>query len=345
MPLYRRKGSPHWWVRISVAGVKTRKTTGTDDREAAEEFEQRERERLWRLHKLGDRSAVRWSEVAKRWMTESTKRSKVKDEIILEWLEPYIGDEPISNITREAIEELRKLCLDDGKKKRSQSTVDRYMALLRAILRKCEREWGLLDRAPVVPMFRPDVDEPRFLTYDEWDRLKKELPKHLELAAHFAVLTGLRMRAMLSLTWDRIDLKEKRLWIPGAHQKAGRSHGIPLSDEAVSVLKKLRKLNPDGAHVFQWNGKPVDDCNGKAFQDALQRAKIEGANWHTLRHTFASWAVMRGVTLQELMGLGDWRSYQMVLRYAHLAPDHLASAASKLGTKRAHRKSAKRSKA
>jgi integrase len=60
-----------------------------------------------------------------------------------------------------------------------------------------------------------------------------------------------------------------RLWVPGAQQKAGRAHGIPVTPEAIGVLKKLRKLNPDGAHVFQWNGKPIDDCNGKSFQDAL----------------------------------------------------------------------------
>jgi hypothetical protein len=54
---------------------------------------------------------------------------------------------------------------------------------------------------------------------------------------------------------------------------------------------------------------------------------------------------MRGVTLQELMELGDWSSYEMVLRYAHLAPDHLTSAASKLGTKQAQRKTDKRANA
>jgi hypothetical protein len=155
MPLYRRKGSAFWWCKISVAGHEARQSTKTASREDAEEFEHRERDRLWRLHKLGDKAAVRWSEVAARWMSETGKKSTAKDKIILAWLEPYIADEPISNITREAIEELRKLCQADGKKKRSKATVDRYMALLRAILRKCEREWSLLDRSPVVPCIDP----------------------------------------------------------------------------------------------------------------------------------------------------------------------------------------------
>lgn len=275
-------------------------------------------------------------------MKETTKRSKDMDEMILAWLEPRIGEEPISAIDRDAIEELRNEILDDGEKTRTKATANRYMCLVRSILNACANEWGLLAKAPRVPMFKLETVEPRWLTREEWKRLHKELPEHLGLAASFAVLTGLRMRAMLSLTWDRIDMQGKRLWIPGQQQKAGRTLGIPLSDEAVAVLKKLRKLNPKGEHVFQWNGKPIDDLNGKSFQDAMRRARIKGANWHSLRHTFASWAVQNGVTLQELMGLGDWKSYAMVLRYAHLAPDQLTAAASKISTKQAQYKHATR---
>lgn len=332
MPLYKRPGSPIWHVRI---GRKTRKSTGTEDRSEAEEFEENLRQRVWRLRKLGDRSAVSFREVSARWLSETTKKTKDRDEEFLEWFEEHIGDEPISAIDRDAIEELRKLALDEGWAK---SSVDRRFCVLRAILRKCEREWRYLERAPVVPMYRPPVPEPRWLTHEQFERLCKLLPRHLELAARFAVLTGLRMRSMLRLTWDRIDLRTKRLWIPGDHMKAGRAHGIPLSKAAMRVLRQLKTLNPKGDHVFQWNNKPIDDCNTKAFQNAVIAAKVAPFRWHDIRHTFASWAVQRGVTLHELMQLGDWRSYDMVLRYAHLAPDHLATAAEKMSTRGAQRK-------
>jgi hypothetical protein len=39
---------------------------------------------------------------------------------------------------------------------------------------------------------------------------------------------------------------------------------------------------------------------------------------------------MSGVRLEELMKLGGWKTYSMVLRYAHLAPEHMAEAASKV---------------
>lgn len=274
MPLYRRPGSEHWWVRISIAGRKTRRSTGTADRAEAKEFEQRERERLWRLHKLGDRGAIRFREVAERWLNETEKRSREKDEMILAWLCEQVGDEPIGAIDREAIEELRKLALGEGK---SKSTVDRYMALLRALLRKCEYDWRFDGyHAPKVPMYGKNAQkkQQRFLRPEEFERLCEELPPHLKLAARLAVLTGLRMRAMLQLTWDRIDLKARRASIPGEQMKAGEVHGIPLSHAAVKVLRQLRALNPKGNHVFQWNGKPVDDCNGHAFKKAVERAGL-----------------------------------------------------------------------
>ena len=37
-----------------------------------------------------------------------------------------------------------------------------------------------------------------------------------------------------------------------------------------------------------------------------------------------------GTSLQELMELGGWKSYEMVLSYAHLAPDHLSHAAARI---------------
>jgi hypothetical protein len=40
--------------------------------------------------------------------------------------------------------------------------------------------------------------------------------------------------------------------------------------------------------------------------------------------------VMNGTTLQELMELGGWKSYERVLRYAHLAPEHLSNAAARI---------------
>ena len=54
--------------------------------------------------------------------------------------------------------------------------------------------------------------------------------------------------------------------------------------------------------MFQWDGEPIDDCNTAAFKKARERAGLpDTVNWHTLRHTFASWRSKNGVSPHELM--------------------------------------------
>ena len=324
LSIYRRKGSPNWWVSISVAGRKTRRTTGTSDRSKAQEFEKAESDRLYRVHKLGQTGYVRWSEAAARWLAEIPEASRKKELSVLNALNEELEHEPLIGITREAIQVLREVSLAEG---RSPSTVNRHMAILRAVLRKCI-EWGYLETAPSVPMFKVKQKDFRWLTHAQFEDLCAQLPDHLKLAARFAVLTGLRMRSMLQLTWDRIDLERERFWIPGVQMKGASAHGMPISRDVAKLLRELRAANPTGNHVFQYNGEPIDDCNTVAFQTAVKAAGVDPLRWHDLRHTFASWAVQNGVTLQELMQLGGWKSFSMVLRYAHLAPDHLARAAN-----------------
>lgn len=323
MPLYKRTESEFWWVRI---GRKTRKSTGTTDRKQAEEYERVLTERLWRIDKLGDRSAVSWNEATDRWLTDS-RRERARDRWFINWLKPNIGAYPVSAVADpDVIDELRKDGLAAGW---SHSTVDRMMRTVRAVLRKCAG-WRYLESAPSISMYGEAEAEPRYLTPEQFKKLAKELPPHLKLAAWFAVLTLLRMRAQSSLTWDRVDLNGQRAWVPRGQMKGGKTFGFPLSDEAVKVLKECRKLSPKGQHVFQFEGRPIDNFHTAAFKKAAKRAGLEGLRWHDLRHTGASWAVQSGVTLQELMVLGDWKSYSMVLRYAHLAPSNAASAAQKV---------------
>ena len=57
---------------------------------------------------------------------------------------------------------------------------------------------------------------------------------------------------------------------------------------------------------------------------------MTNVNFHTLSHTFPSWAVMRGETLKELEELLGHASFTMTMRHAHLAPEHLRTAVTRL---------------
>lgn len=327
MSLYRRADTPHWWCRFQLDNREVRLSTGTRDKAQAKEFEAAARARAWRQARLGERPPYPWEAARKRWLAEARKRSSDKDGVILTWFDEHLKGRTLQEITREVVEELRALKAEQ----QSESTADRYMALLRAILRRAKFDWQVIDDIPKVPMYRPPVPEPKFLTRAQFERLADELPMHLRLAARLAVNVGLRMRAQTALTWDRVDLAARRAWVPGHQMKTAKAIGVPLSSEAVRVLRALRAIvGPHARYVHEWKGRRIDDCNTAGFQKAVTRAGVGPLSWHQLRHTWASWHVQAGTSLQELKELGGWASYAMVLRYAHLAPDHLAAAAERL---------------
>ncbi|HLO64978.1 MAG TPA: tyrosine-type recombinase/integrase [Azonexus sp.] len=75
---------------------------------------------------------------------------------------------------------------------------------------------------------------------------------------------------------------------------------------------------------------PLAKCQNLNW--ALVRSGIDNFRWHDLRHTWATWQRQAGTPTDELQRLGGWRTGAMVERYAHLAPDHLAEAASRLNS-------------
>jgi len=167
----------------------------------------------------------------------------------------------------------------------------------------------------------------RFLTREEADRLLEELPEHLCPVVQFALATGCRMGEILQMEWQRVDFGRRVAWLDPGTTKNGEGRGIPLNNDAVLALRSVHG-NHD-RYCFTYKGKQMAAI-GDSWRRTLTRTGIENFRFHDLRHTWASWHVMNGTSLQELMELGGWKSYEMVLRYAHLAPEHLAEAAQRI---------------
>jgi integrase len=94
-----------------------------------------------------------------------------------------------------------------------------------------------------------------------------------------------------------------------------------LSDDKDHLRKLDRKV--------AWLDQRIRQST-TAWGKARQRAGIQDFRFHDLRHTWASWHVQSGSSLPGLMELGGWKSYEMVLRYAHLAPEKLSFAAGRI---------------
>jgi len=100
-----------------------------------------------------------------------------------------------------------------------------------------------------------------------------------------------------------------------------------LSAAALLALAELRRQQGNTEFV----------CGGVRsprywFETAVEAAQIEGFTWHCLRHTFASRLVMSGADLRTVAELLRDKTLAMVMRYAHLAPDHKFAAVERMAS-------------
>lgn len=243
----------------------------------------------------------------------------------------------------------------------SKATAWRDLACLRSVLSKAVK-WGMVDTNPLLRL-RIKAAQPRtvvrFLSAGEEQRLRKALADrdaaavaarasanawrlarktaplpttepgaysdHLTPVVLLALNTGLRRGEMLSLQWSDINLDARMLTVRREQAKSGKQRHVPLNAEALAVLSAWKTCIPAEGSVFG-----VASVKS-AWMSLLAAAKVGSFRFHDLRHHFASRLVMAGVdlnTIRELLGHAD---LAMTLRYAHLAPEHLAAAVEKLG--------------
>ena len=298
-----QKRGETWHADITIPGrERFRGSLGTADKATAQRLHDELRAKLHQRKAAGHT----WYEAIAEWLALA-KRSDPERRILLAY-DP--GDLPLEELTVESF----KI------KHHKPSTYRRYTNVFKAILNVAKSK-GWIDHLPVFPDKKQPPDRIRWITHEEWERLFNELPDHLKAPALFAVSTGLRQANVLGMEWSRVSKERKVAWFKSGGMKNKFPHGIPLSDKAMEALAMV-----EGQHelwCFTYNKKRFAKIK-TAWAKALKRAEITDFTWHDLRHTWASWHVQNGTSIEVLQKLGAWEDISMVLKYAHLAPDHLA---------------------
>ncbi len=221
------------------------------------------------------------------------------------------------------------------------STVRRDLAVLRVIFKMAVR-WGVIDASPAADLEGPP--EPphrtRFLSREEWTRLDKHAAPYLRPILRCAVLTGLRLREITELRWEDYDRKAGTVTLSGQN-KTGSVRTVPVSAETRELLdEQVRHVRCPFVFAF------VDDegivrgyvdpkSRARISQNtraAMKAAKIDGASFHTLRHTAGTWLVQRKVPIYEVQRILGHSTPLMTQRYANMLPEDLRGAVDALGS-------------
>ena len=246
---------------------------------------------------------------------------------------PTLGSMPIGSVGRSDAEALHYSL------RSTPVAANRALMVLSKMFSLAEA-WGFTppDTNPCthVLKYRVGVRE-RFLTAKEYRAIGREL-RALEAkggtqaraaaALRLLMLTGCRMREILTLRWDDInpDLGELRL----RDSKTG-ARIVPLPPQALAVLEKVARC-PNSPWVFA-GAKPHRHLSQltQHWHGVRERAGLQDVRIHDLRHSFASRALALGESLSmigRLLGHADMGS---TARYAHLQRDAERQAAAKVG--------------
>ncbi|MXX33150.1 MAG: tyrosine-type recombinase/integrase [Gemmatimonadetes bacterium] len=108
----------------------------------------------------------------------------------------------------------------------------------------------------------------------------------ITLAFRFQVLTAARAAEVRRATWDEIDWKQRVWTVPAEHMKAGREHRVPLSTQALAVLREARGLRSEAGLLFP---SPRGGMMGRNAPATLAHRLALGCVPHGFRSSFRDW--------------------------------------------------------
>jgi len=240
----------------------------------------------------------------------------------------HFGDIPLSELTTAKIEDYLHTRL-----KKSIFVARHDLANLSCALNKAVRDGYLLSNpCKGIRRFKLPEKLPLFYSKEDFEKLLNAIEdQDIKDIALVAINTGLRQGELITLEWRQINLDERFLILDNRNHitKGKRVHTIPLNKTAYGVIqKRYENRSAKFENVFSIRGEIINQNHfSKEFKKYIIAAGINiKYNFHSLRHSFASYLVQKGVsiyTVSKLLTHADIKTTQI---YSHLRREDLRSA-------------------
>lgn len=286
--------------------------------------------------------AVSWLETIK---PQLKKSSFVKyTNVLVTYVFPYFGNNIIENITREDIADFSNILLFSGGKEGkglSPKTVNSVISVLKGIFEYASQRKKL----DVANINRLSVKQPqkpmRILSLAEQQKLSNFLCENLNLV-NLGILvclyTGIRIGEVCALKWEDIYFDEQCLYVNKTMQRIQNKESdgqktsimvsepksecsirkIPLPDDIFHMLVSA-KCSRDAYFLTGLPGKFIEPRTlQNRFKSVIRMCGIKDANFHSLRHTFATRCIELGFDVKSLSEILGHASVNITMnRYVH----------------------------
>ena len=219
----------------------------------------------------------------------------------------------------------------------ANATVNRELATLSHFLNRC-LEWGWIRTKP---KFSKGIEARKQIVVlgpaEKNALITSALNDHDPLTWLFvtiAISTGMRHSEILRMHWGNVDFGRRRIFVPQA--KAGQREQ-PISAKLAETLShEWEQLSKPSDFVFATTRadakRPHRQSMAQAFQRVVKSANLDPKKVtpHVLRHTAITSLVQQGVDLPTIQRISGHKTLAMVLRYTHIADEHVDQAIAKL---------------
>jgi site-specific recombinase XerD len=240
----------------------------------------------------------------------------------------------VAQVTRRHIEDYKPwLAARPGQNKArvTTATLAHRLGTLRMFFVRID-EWGWDEAPPRVPMFpgdlpRQDHPLPKALDDAAASKLLRAAQNDKRLLVRVVVevllRTGLRVSELTDLPADAVVLIGAGPWLHVPVGKLGEDRYLPLHPQLVTLIDQYRNAHvaPDHRLLLpREDGRPLNRHAVTRFiNKAGTAAGLPRYHPHQLRHTLATQAINRGMSLEAIAAMLGHKSLDMTLRYAKIA--------------------------
>jgi integrase len=238
----------------------------------------------------------------------------------------------LSNLSVEYLHEIDNNEISDYIQRRkaevSNGTINRELVILSSIITKCRLwKYKTSDVRPIQFKLKEKAENIKYLK--DWETAQKIIDRakpHLKPIIYTALYTGLRRGNILGLMWENLDFQNDliNVKVKDRTKDGGKNLTIPMIAKLKEILLAQPRVNK---YVFNYNGAPMADIKHSwhsIFYDSkgnLKDPTLPYTNFHTLRHTAATWILKSTNNLkitQEILGHSN---ISTTMKYAHVMAD------------------------
>ncbi|MEG4873573.1 MULTISPECIES: tyrosine-type recombinase/integrase, partial [unclassified Microcoleus] len=284
-----------WWVRFRADGDHVRRSAHTEKKSEAQAYLLRLMDRH-AVEARGEEPSPTYAEAVARFFDEAS----IKPRTLQTYRSNHKAFQPTFSSLKLSDISGRTIADHIARRKRSgvsDATIRRDLAFLSSLFSTAIR-WEWIATNPVTAISKRGLKESRprtrFLTYAEFETLRRKAAPHLRPILTLAVETGMRREELLGLVVGAIDLERREIHLDKTKTNAPRR--VPLTDTAMVTIGSLLNASNRPASPYllcKVDGSRYVDPK-KAFASACKASNIRDFRWHDLRHTFASWWVQSG---------------------------------------------------